>query len=213
MMSKLVTIAADLDSLAERGEKDWPKWETRGKAYFCDRYGNKAGKLVMEAIELGGLGADAETVAEAHRWLSDGNFHKAFLYLSQHWLPAIVIDDLRVDLPRHVVFYCGSMRAFAGLVRQATSTVPSEGGAAVRHEYYVTLLRVAGICSRSKDTLENMVKSGKIPQPDKRAPAKSGKAHEWKWSTLRPALEKEFGRNFPEIFPADDLGIRVGKAR
>jgi hypothetical protein len=68
-------------------------------------------------------------------------------------------------------------------------------------EQYVTLLQAASMVQRSKDTLERLIASGKLPEPDIRAEPKSGKPHEWKWANLRPALEAEYRKPLPEVFP------------
>jgi hypothetical protein len=76
-----------------------------------------------------------------------------------------------------------------------------EPAAAVSADTYVTLKQAAAMVQRSKDTLERLVTDGKLPPPDIRTKPKSGKPHEWKWSTIRPALEAEYKRALPEVFP------------
>lgn len=71
-----------------------------------------------------------------------------------------------------------------------------------RTEQYVTLRQAANIVQRSKDTLEKLFISGKLPEPDIRVEPKSGRAHEWKWSSIRPALEAEYNRKLPSTFPS-----------
>ena len=67
------------------------------------------------------------------------------------------------------------------------------------NDCYVTLLQAASIVSKSKRTLESM--KGEMPPPDIKGG--KGKAHEWKWSNLRPWLARTFKRPLPEIFPGD----------
>lgn len=70
---------------------------------------------------------------------------------------------------------------------------------------YVTLDQAAGLVNRSKKTLErylNHPKQGqeRMPQPD--VEGTGGKPHEWKWSALRPWLERNFERPLPERLPS-----------
>ena len=63
---------------------------------------------------------------------------------------------------------------------------------------YVTLLQAAAMVNKTKSTLER--KKPRLPKPDVKGG--EGKADEWLWDNLRPALEKEFGRKLPAEFPA-----------
>jgi hypothetical protein len=60
---------------------------------------------------------------------------------------------------------------------------------------------MAAICNRSKRTIENLKITGKLPEPAVRGG--TGKPDEWRWSVVRPILEKEYSRQLPEVFPAD----------
>ena len=58
--------------------------------------------------------------------------------------------------------------------------------------------------NRDKKTLERYLNDPKykkhgMPAPD--VEGGGGKPHEWKWSTLRPWLERTFKRPLPERFP------------
>ena len=73
-----------------------------------------------------------------------------------------------------------------------------------KYEHYVKLRQAAAIVNKSKETLEPLV-GNVLPEPDIRAAKGSGKAHEWKWSSIRPALMRHFNRELPEVFPTDTL--------
>jgi hypothetical protein len=70
----------------------------------------------------------------------------------------------------------------------------------------VTLDQAGAVIGRKKRTMEEYLHRGKIPRPD--FPGGEGKAHYWKWSTIRPSLEELFGRPLPERFPAGRVIIR-----
>ena len=70
-------------------------------------------------------------------------------------------------------------------------------------EYHVTLWQMAAIVSKSKKTLERLRKNEILPAPDVKGG--NGKANEWRWSKVRPILEKEYWRKLPEVFPADQF--------
>jgi len=67
----------------------------------------------------------------------------------------------------------------------------------------VTLEQAAALAKLSKRTCERYVDKGKLPSPD--FPGGGGKAHKWKWSTLRPNLEKVANRPLPERFPGSRI--------
>jgi hypothetical protein len=62
---------------------------------------------------------------------------------------------------------------------------------------YVTLDQAAAAVQRRKDTLR---KNPRLPLPDVDGGGR-GKPNEWLWSTIRPFLEHEYGRELPERFP------------
>jgi hypothetical protein len=65
-------------------------------------------------------------------------------------------------------------------------------------EQYVTMDQAAAIVNRSKSTLERLRE--KMPDPD--VEGGGGKSHEWRWSRIRPWLEREFGKLLPVKFPS-----------
>jgi hypothetical protein len=69
-------------------------------------------------------------------------------------------------------------------------------------EQYVTLDQAAAMVNRGKKHLERcMNKQGSnAPPPD--VEGGGGRAHEWRWSVLRPWLEKTFGKKLPKHFPS-----------
>jgi hypothetical protein len=67
----------------------------------------------------------------------------------------------------------------------------------------VTLDSAAALTKKSKRTLERWVRDGKLPRPD--YPGGGGKAHRWKWLSLREALAKQVGVPLPEQFPGRRL--------
>jgi hypothetical protein len=66
---------------------------------------------------------------------------------------------------------------------------------------HVTLLQMASIVNRSKRTLERIAAKPAFPLPA--VEGCRGKPGEWLWRDVRPILEAEFGRNLPDVFPAD----------
>jgi hypothetical protein len=67
---------------------------------------------------------------------------------------------------------------------------------------YVTLDQIAAVVSRSKRTVEKLLTRKKNPMPTPDIEGGGGKPNEWEWATIQPWLEKEFGRNLPERYPA-----------
>jgi hypothetical protein len=77
---------------------------------------------------------------------------------------------------------------------------------------YVTLDEMAAIVNRSKRTLEKLKDRKKDPLPPPDIEGGGGKPHEWLWSTVRPWLEKEYGRTLPAEFPAARIrGVRADR--
>ncbi len=68
-----------------------------------------------------------------------------------------------------------------------------------KSECHVTLQQMASIVNKSKRHLERV--KTKLPPPTVKGG--SGKADEWAWSDVRPILNEIFGRQLPEVFPAD----------
>jgi hypothetical protein len=71
----------------------------------------------------------------------------------------------------------------------------------VGSDCYVTLQQAAAMVSKTKRGLED--RKGDMPSPDIKGGG--GRASEWKWSTIRPWLERTFSRPLPEQFPADQF--------
>jgi len=71
-----------------------------------------------------------------------------------------------------------------------------------RPPQYVTLDQMAALVNRSKKVLEKRLNlaNSTMPRPD--VEGGGGKPHEWKWSEIRPWLEKEFGKILPENYPS-----------
>lgn len=66
---------------------------------------------------------------------------------------------------------------------------------------FVTLQQCAPMVNRSKRTLERWkMRDPTFPTPD--VIGTNGSSDEWKWSTIRPYLEKKASRVLPEVFPA-----------
>jgi hypothetical protein len=76
----------------------------------------------------------------------------------------------------------------------------SQGGFEDLEDAFVTLDQAGAVIRKKKRTMEEYLRTGKIPQPD--FPGGEGKAHHWKWSTIRPSLEKIADMKLPERFPA-----------
>lgn len=94
----------------------------------------------------------------------------------------------------------------------ATTPTPTLGGAsgapdeetnrAAETEQYVTLDQAAALVNRSKKTLARCKARNSKPLPHPDVEGGGGKADEWKWSTLRPWLEAEYGRPLPVRLPS-----------
>lgn len=65
---------------------------------------------------------------------------------------------------------------------------------------FVTLLQCAKFVNRSKRTLERY-KTEDTAFPTPAVIGQDGKADEWKWSIIKPYLEKKCSRRLPERFP------------
>lgn len=86
--------------------------------------------------------------------------------------------------------------AIAASMPAADSVPPSDARAV---DDVVTLDQAAAVSGPSKRTLERHLQSGALPPPD--YPGGGGRAHRWRWSTLRPALEKVCNRQLPKKWP------------
>ena len=79
--------------------------------------------------------------------------------------------------------------------------VPLSGAKQVEHECYVTRDMLANYLRCHKKKLERLSKEGKLCDPD--IEGGGGKAHQWKYSRIRPYLETEFARQLPERWPGE----------
>jgi hypothetical protein len=68
-------------------------------------------------------------------------------------------------------------------------------------EQYVTLDQMAAIVGKSKKTLERELNKANSDMPGPDNEGGGGKAHEWRWSRIRPWLEKKYNRQLPTRFP------------
>jgi hypothetical protein len=86
------------------------------------------------------------------------------------------------------------LNAFREFVAKQAGDVPQE--------QYVTLDQAAALVNRCKKTLERRVNrhGSEAPPPD--VLGGGGRPHEWRWSTLRPWLERAYGRQLPERIPS-----------
>ncbi len=84
----------------------------------------------------------------------------------------------------------------------AAASLPPDGPGGVPQ--MVTLQQMAAIVNRSKAAVEKI--KSKLGAPHGRA--RNGQAHEWPWAMVRPVLSAQFGRELPEVWPADRLRRR-----
>ena len=73
-------------------------------------------------------------------------------------------------------------------------------------EPYITLETLANYLRVSKKTMERRYLKGKLCKPD--IEGGGGKAHQWKYQTIRPHLVREFNRQFPERWPGEEFAFR-----
>ncbi len=83
---------------------------------------------------------------------------------------------------------------------------PSHGEKTVEQECYVTFDTLANYLRVSKKTMERRYKHGKLCEPD--IEGGGGKAHQWKYSRVRPFLETAFDRQLPERWPGGEFAFR-----
>jgi hypothetical protein len=84
--------------------------------------------------------------------------------------------------------------------------VPSDEQKPDSGEQYVTLDQAAALVNKSKRTLEYHLRARQTEEPEADMPLPDvegggGRSHEWKWSRLRPWLERTFRRQLPERIP------------
>jgi len=96
-------------------------------------------------------------------------------------------------------------------LRAREGEAPEAAGKPPAADCHVTLLQAAGMVNRHKRTLVNwQTNDPEFPPPD--VEGGGGKAAEWRWSVLRPYLEKKSRRKLPEYFPADPHRPGFGSA-
>lgn len=66
-----------------------------------------------------------------------------------------------------------------------------------------TLNQLGALAGLSKRQMERYFKAGKLPPPDRKGG--DGKAHKWKWATVRGRIEDISGRHLPEKFPGSRI--------
>jgi hypothetical protein len=151
-----------------------------------------AGALLVEALDLGAFA---------------GSEHARFRLLVRHqreryaenasWKSGVfaeAVTCLLPDLPWNDRWSADVFARLADAVHQQQPPEPPD-------LHTVTLAQAAGLVQRSKRTLQKCLH--KLPPPTIRG--RKGQPHEWRWSTLRPALEALFDRKLPERVPADRL--------
>ena len=72
-------------------------------------------------------------------------------------------------------------------------------------ETFITLDMAAATVQRSKNTLRKYMGRKRDPLPDPDIQGMGGKPSEWRWDSIRPWLEHEFGRKLPENYPGSRL--------
>jgi hypothetical protein len=70
-------------------------------------------------------------------------------------------------------------------------------------EWYVDLDGAAAMVNRTKSALEHYKRRKNDPLPTPDVPGGGGRKDEWKWSTIRPWLERTFGRALSSVNPAN----------
>lgn len=86
-----------------------------------------------------------------------------------------------------------------GILCGTTANTVEAGDKKPAVDQYVTLAQMAAIVSREKRTMRRLYDNGILPLPDRQGG--KGKAHEWRWSNVRPVLEREYTRELPSVFP------------
>ena len=102
-------------------------------------------------------------------------------------------DYVRKDDGRHV------RRFPAGAVEALRRAVEVSDGSD-RHTQYVTLSQLALVSRVGKRTLEDAKRNGLIPPPDVPATTK-GKAHLWRYDSVRSSLQSLSKRPLPVCYP------------
>jgi hypothetical protein len=91
---------------------------------------------------------------------------------------------------------------WSGYLHDLEAAVDMLQGVAPAPDQYVTLDQAAAMVHRSKRTLERYKSRKSDPLPDPDISGGGGRADEWKWSTMRPWLERAFpNHRQPEQYP------------
>lgn len=90
-------------------------------------------------------------------------------------------------------------------VRADRLTEPDNEADSMKGDHFtVTLQQVAHLVNRQKRTLERWMQNDpKFPLPDVEPGSGSGRPNEWRWSRIRPYLERKTGKKLPDRHPAD----------
>jgi hypothetical protein len=96
---------------------------------------------------------------------------------------------------------------------EASRPLPAPSTTDAASYQYVTLDHMAAIVSRSKRTLEKLKTRMKnpLPPPDVEGGG-GGKPDEWRWGTIRPWLEAEYGRQLSRLAPGRPARARTAHA-
>ncbi len=116
--------------------------------------------------------------------------------VTDSWLDVCAGIGVDPESMTNIEMLTQAIRGWVWRTREEKRIEHSLGG----EDQYVTLDQAAATVQRSKQTLRKRKRkrSGR-PAPDVKGGA--GKPDEWKWSTIRPWLEKEFDRKLPEQYP------------
>jgi hypothetical protein len=87
------------------------------------------------------------------------------------------------------------------IIQEARGAVGTHDRAPDAPTQYVTLDQAAAIVGKSKKTLERRKNNPGSDMPAPSVEGGGGRANEWEWTSLRPWLEKTYGKKLPEVFP------------
>lgn len=194
-----------------------------------------AGDLWLQAVDAGAFADDAALVGLVAQCRDGGRpdrMHSAvFRATVQRWLPFRRPEHgLPMHQPGHSspgwvypkleepppwrrtleIKYAKCIRALAELLKDEATPeggFPTDGGdektgiQSTEVEQLVTLTQMASMVNRSKRTLEDYKEEMPLPKIE----GGGGSPAEWRWTDVRPWLNEKFGRDLPEIFPADQF--------
>lgn len=187
----ILTELAVARCLKDKDGEPWPlpvifRWQDPdgstvqliGRGYQGDEWTGVEIEVAKNGVHLY---RDSVTILD--EWQGQGEFRpecSAFTSLGRHWAQRVVDENLDV-VP---------VPALAPPTHDQTEDI-------------VTLDQAAAIAKMSKRTLDRYLQNDKLPRSD--YPGGGGKAHKWKWSTLRPALSKAANRPLPDRFPGSRI--------